>query len=55
MTIIRCSRSPSVNPYVVLSSQKVKECIRQKETLEWKDGVPLDICKGCKSHSRTEG
>jgi hypothetical protein len=54
MAIIRCTRSPSVNPYVVLATQKVKGSPRQKEKPEWKDGVPLDICKVCKSHSRVE-
>lgn len=54
MAIIRCTRSPSVNPYVVMATQKVKGCPRQKETLEWKDGVPLDTCKRCKSHARVE-
>jgi hypothetical protein len=31
MTIIRCTRSPSVNPYVVVAIQKVKGSPRQKE------------------------
>lgn len=55
MAIIRCARSPGVTPYVVISTRKVKSCIRQKETGEWKDGVPLDTCKACTSHSRMEG
>ena len=55
MAIIRYTRSPSVNPYVVLATQKVKGSPRQKEQPEWQDGVPLDVCKECKSHSRVEG
>jgi hypothetical protein len=55
MAIIRCTRSPSVNPYVVIETQKVKGSPRQKEKPEWKDGVPLDVCTECKWHSRVEG
>jgi hypothetical protein len=55
MTIIRCTRSPSVNPYVVAATQKVKGSPRQTEKAEWKDGIPLDICRGCISFSRMEG
>jgi hypothetical protein len=55
MTIIRCTRSPSVNPYVVVATQKVKGSPRQQEKAEWKDGIPLDTCRDCLSHSRLEG
>jgi hypothetical protein len=42
MTIIRCKKSPSVNPYVVVTTNMVKECPTQKT-------IELDNCRICVS------
>lgn len=47
MTIVRCTKSPAVNPYVVLATGNVKGCPLHHE-------VAMDTCKACSSHSRLE-
>ena len=40
MTIIRCTKSPAVNPYVVLATQMVKGCPIHGT-------LPLETCRTC--------
>ena len=47
MTIIRCTKSPAVCPYVVIATGMVKGC-PQHGTIE------LDSCKECTACSRVE-
>ncbi len=47
MTIIRCKKSHSVNPYVVVATSMVKDCPIQKT-------IALDSCRICDSFSREQ-
>lgn len=47
MTIIRCKRSPAINPYVVMATGMVKGC-PQDNTVE------LAKCRDCTAFLREE-
>ena len=47
MTIIRCKKSSSVNPYVVAATNMVKECPTQKT-------IELDNCRNCGSYVKEQ-
>ncbi len=43
MTIIRCKKSPAVNPYVVVATNMVKDCPKYKT-------IELEKCRQCESY-----
>ncbi len=47
MTIIRCKKSPSVNPYVVNATNMVKDCPTQKT-------IELETCRSCESYVKEQ-
>ena len=47
MTIIRCKKYSSVNPYVVAATNIVKECPTQKT-------IELDNCRNCGSYGKEQ-
>jgi hypothetical protein len=47
LTIIRCTKSPAVNPYVVVATGMVKGCPQHGK-------IELDNCRTCSACSRVE-
>ena len=47
LTVIRCKRSPSINPYVVQATGMVKGCPQT-------NSIELDKCRDCSNYLREE-
>ncbi|MCW4039614.1 MAG: hypothetical protein NWE83_02555 [Candidatus Bathyarchaeota archaeon] len=47
MTVIRCKRSPAINPYVAMTTGMVKGCPQH-------NSIELDKCRDCTNFLREE-